>query len=69
MNLRAECDFPSAAQLRLARFKYLWARFSSPVMSVGRPTTAGNLGGKTHMDSYAWIRVVTDDWEYTERVA
>ena len=34
---------------------------------VGRPRP-GDLGG-TRMDSYAWIRVVTDEWEYTERVA
>lgn len=29
---------------------------------------AGYLGGTNHMDAYAWIRVVTDEWEYTERI-
>lgn len=38
------------------------------LQTAGRPSSApGNLW-EEHMDSYVWIRVVTPDWEYTQRV-
>lgn len=46
-------------------------------VSLGHPasTTHGweavgaQGNGRHHMDSYVWIRVVTTEWEYTERLA
>lgn len=34
---------------------------------VGWEADAAHMGGP-NMESYQWIRVVQDDWEYTERV-
>ena len=46
-------------------------------VSLGSPATTshgweavGAQGnGRHRMDSYVWIRVVTSEWEYTERLA
>jgi hypothetical protein len=35
----------------------------------GRPWSAGEHLWEEHMDEFVWIRVVTPDWEYTERLA
>ncbi len=45
--------------------------FPAPELAVGRPPEAGTYANweENHVNSYSWIRVVTDDWEYTERVA
>lgn len=41
-----------------------------PASSDARLGGRGAQGnGRHHMDSYVWIRVVTSEWEYTERLA
>ncbi len=44
----------------------LWVQH--PVRAAGRPPDPVGIG-RHHMDSFVWIRVVTPEWEYTERLA
>jgi len=41
-----------------------------PVQAAGRPPVVSRSHlWEEHMDEFVWIRVVTPDWEYTERLA
>jgi hypothetical protein len=67
------CIIPLEAKVRLRRFKYLARPSVIPDTwnhgweAAKRPDIRN--WEENHMNSYSWIRVVTDDWEYTERVA
>ena len=62
--------------LRLDTIKYPGRRFTALfgalhiVQAAGRPPVVSrSKTWEEHMDDFVWIRVVTPDWEYTERLA